>query len=1123
MTNFVPLHLHTDKSLLDGVGKPERYADRMLELGMKSAAITDHGVLYGVYDWWKIMTAHGIKPIIGMEAYMAHGSMSDRSKQSYHLILLAQNETGYKNLLKISSRAFIDGMYYHPRCDLNLLSAHSEGIICTSACIGGPVANNILNGDDATAEKFASDLAAIFPGRFYIEIQYHGLPDQEATAEGLISTAKKLNLPLVATNDTHYVHRKDAKAQGLLLCIQTKSTIANPRMKPLGNQFYLKSHEEMTSIFGDYPESISNTALIADQCNVDLSFKGYNIPYFSVPEGQTINSYLEHLVYVGAREKYTIITEEIERRIQYELSVIRDMDFGNYFLVVWDIVRFAKKNGILVGAGRGSAAGSIVSYCLDITTVCPLKYELIFERFLMPGRVGMPDIDLDFDSTRRSEIINYVTNKYGDDRVAQMATFGTMIHRSAVRDTGRAMGLSYADVERLSNLIPNTFNMTLSTAVNLVPEIKALYESSPMYKELIDNALSVEGVSRHASKHAAGIVISSDPLVEHVPLQVMGSKKKKDIVTQFDMGAIEANGLLKMDFLGLSTLSVMNLASEFIREKKPDFNIDNIPEDDPATFALLQRGETSGLFQLEGNMNSLLIRDVHPEKIEDIMVQIALSRPGPRDLAFEYIARKHGLSEVTYMHPKMEEILRETYGVLVFQEDVIKIANALAGFSLTEGEGLRKVISKKKPDEMARYKERFIAGCISNGIDSDLASDIFDTVDRFALYGLNRAHSAAYAVIGYQTAYLKANYPHEFIAAWLTNDTGNSHEITRIVSEAKRMGISVLPPDINSSTGKFNVEGESVRFSLGAVRNVGERAVQEIISARGKTKTNAFESIEEFANTIDWSIVNRRSFENLIRAGAFDSFGFKRAYLLEEIDMIMSAGKENQRNVRVGQMVLIESEGRKQREIPLRNMGHRYHLPKSAILAWERETLGVYLGDHPLDGVDLPYHAYINEMPDYLHKERINIVCIASVVRKITTKAGRAMAGLQVEDLTGRTEVVVFPDQYEKYGDIISVGEILDISGTVDRRESNIKIIADKVEKFVPKSNVSITLIIPDDMSDSEMKRVRRALDMNPGDCDVYVNMGGRIIKTKIGVFITDLLILRLTNMLGDDGVVIRS
>src|SRR5215211_2196251 len=1003
VADFAHLHLHTEFSLLDGMGRIDDYVARAKALGMSHLAVTDHGVMYAAMDWYKAVTKAGLHPIIGMEAYLAEGPVAARERKSYHLLLLCENDTGYRNLLQLASKASLEGFYYRPRIDLEMLQQHREGLIATSACLGGPVANNFLNDRPDTARSMAGTLAGLFgPERFYIEVQDHGIREQIETNRELLPLAKSLGLPIVATNDVHYVNQADSPAQELLVCVQTNTTLSDPkRLKSESDQLYFKSPAEMAAVFGSLPEALSNTIRIAEMCSLDLGFKGYQLPNFDLPEGFTPDGYLESLCREGVRRLYGHDGGEVGERLEYELGVIAKMGFTNYFLVVWDFVKFAKDNGILVGPGRGSAAGSIVTYSLGITALDPLKYDLIFERFLNPARISMPDIDIDFADDRRAEVINYVVNKYGDDRVAQIVTFGTLAAKASVRDVGRAMGLPFGEIDRVAKLIPTGPGVTITSAMEKVPELRALCDSEQHLRELIESAQKVEGIARHSSTHAAGVVISRDPLVQHVPLQRAGGKSEGDVTTQYPMSRLEEIGLLKMDFLGLSTLTVLGKAVELARRKMPDLTIDTIPLDDEKSYEHLRRGETVGVFQLEGGMTTRMTVDVAPSCFEDVIALMALIRPGPMEMAPEYIARKHGRTPIEYMHPEMEPILRETYGVALYQEQIIRIANVLAGFSMSEGDGLRKAMGKKLPEEMAKYQDRFVSGCGERGIEKRLASEIFAMIERFAGYGFPKAHSAAYAVIAAQTAYLKANHPVEFMAALLSSELGNTERIVSLMAECRRAGIEVLPPSINRSAVEFSVErtenaASAVRFGLAAVKNVGVSAVRAVIERRGEEPSGVFPTLGALCESIDWSIVNRRAIEALAKAGALDELG-DRGGVLAALDGVIAAAPKRQRATARGEMDLFS--GGAEDEQPAPPLQPSTVAPRE-ILEWEKELLGTYMSDHPL--TEILAAALRSEAGRSLCEvaqlearsmgSTVRLLAMVASIRRIVTKTDRSMA-----------------------------------------------------------------------------------------------------------------------------------
>jgi DNA polymerase-3 subunit alpha len=1048
------------------MGRSKEYAARALELGIEHIAVTDHGVMYGAMEWYRTAKAAGIHPIVGVEAYLAEGSARAKERKSYHLLVLAENETGYRNLLKLSTLAQLEGYYYRPRMDLDMLAEHRDGLIVTSACLGGPVANNFLHGRPELAQDYAGKLADIFGReRFFIELQDHGIADQIRVNGDLIALARSLDLPLVATNDVHYCRQNDASGQELLVCIQTNTTLADPkRLKSESDQLYLKSPDEMTRLFKDVPEAISNTMRIAEMCELDLDFRGYHLPEFPVPEGHTPDSYLEALCRAGAERRYGQVTAEVTARLEYELGVIKGMGFANYFLVVWDFIRFAREQGILVGPGRGSSAGSIVTYSLEITSLDPLEHNLIFERFLNPSRISMPDIDIDFADDRRDEVIAYVVRKYGSDRVAQIVTFGTLAAKAAVRDVGRAMGRSFAETDRVAKLIPVGPGVTIDSALTKAPELQAMYDSDDDVRELIDSARTVEGVSRHASTHAAGVVISRDPLVDHVPLQRAGGKSEGDITTQYPMAQLEDLGLLKMDFLGLRTLTVLGKAVTLLRAAGHDISLETIPLDDPRAYELLQRGETTGVFQLEGGMTSRMTVDVAPARFGDLVALMALIRPGPMAMAPEYISRKHGRTKIEYIHPDVEPILSETYGVALYQEQVMRIANVLAGFSMAEGDGLRKAMGKKLPEEMAKYRDRFVSGCLERGISKRLGTDIYAMIERFAGYGFPKAHSAAYAVIAAQTAYLKANHPVEFMAALLSSELGNTDRIIALLAECRRAGITVLPPSINASDVEFGVEGlddgsAAVRFGLAAVKNVGEATVRMIVERRSAETQQRFTSLGSLCDALDWSAVNRRALESLAKAGALDELG-DRGSIVNSLEAAIGAAQKRQRASARGQMDLFgaETAGQTLADPPLS--------PSTAtprqLLDWEKELLGTYMSDHPLTDIVRNALATPGDQPvceaGQLESRpvgaNVRLLAMVATVRRIVTKANRTMAVAVLEDLSGRTDVVLFPDTFDRFGESVTEGAILDVRGRVDRRGESLQIVCETVATDLPVARV---------------------------------------------------------------------
>jgi DNA polymerase-3 subunit alpha len=1066
--------------------------------------------MYGAMEWHKTATDAGLHPIIGVEAYLAEGSARAKERKSYHLLLLAENETGYRNLLKLSTLAQLEGYYYRPRIDLDVLSEHATGLVATSACLGGPVANNFLHGRPDAAREYASKLADIFgPDRFFIELQDHGLPDQVRVNGDLIALARTLNLPIVATNDVHYCQQEDAPAQDILVCIQTNTTLNDPkRLKSESDQLFLKSPQEMARVFRDVPEAVTNTLRIAEMCSLDLGFRGYHLPEFPVPPGFTPDAYLELLCQEGIERRYGHVSGEVAARLAYELDVIKGMGFANYFLVVWDFIRFAREQGILVGPGRGSSAGSIVTYSLGITALDPLAYDLIFERFLNPSRISMPDIDIDFADDRRDEVIDYVVSKYGDDRVAQIVTFGTLAAKAAVRDVGRAMGRSFSETDRVAKMIPVGPGITIDGALTKVPELRAIYESEDAVRELIDAARKVEGISRHASTHAAGVVISRDPLVQHVPLQRAGGKSEGDITTQFPMAQLEELGLLKMDFLGLRTLTVLGKAVKLLQDVGHDISLETIPLEDAKAFELLRRGETTGVFQLEGSTTSRMTVEVAPGQFDDLTALMALIRPGPMAMAPEYVSRKHGRTPIEYVHPDVEPILRETYGVALYQEQVIRIANVLAGFSMTEGDGLRKAMGKKLPEQMTKYKDRFVSGCGERGIEKRLASQIFAMIERFAGYGFPKAHSAAYAVIAAQTAYLKANYPVEFMAALLSSELGNTDRIVSLMAECRRAGISVLPPNINRSAVEFSVErtedgSSAVRFGLAAVKNVGVSAVRAIIESRSQAPSGRFSTLGAICDAVDWTTVSRRALEALAKAGALDEFG-DRGGVVAALEGAIAAAQKRQRATARGQMDLFGSGAE---DAPTNPPVEFSTVAPREILEWEKELLGTYMSDHPLTEIlaaalrsDVGYSlSEIAQLESRSLGSTVRLLAMVANIRRIVTKTERSMAVVVLEDLTGRVDLVLFPEAFERFGESLSEGAILDARGRLERRGEALQIVCESLstelptagsDDFEPESIVIRFRRGADSWTEIKaMQEVDAILKRHEGECPVVIEV----------------------------------
>jgi len=1054
--NFVHLHVHSEFSLLDGACRIKDLIAKAKKCNMPALALTDHGVMYGAIQFYKEAIANKIKPIIGCEVYVAPGSRKDKSngkKESpSHLILLVKNKRGYQNLLQLVTKSFLEGFYYKPRIDKAILREYSEGLIGLSACLKGEIPRMILQNNLKKAEELAKTYRDIFEeDSFYLEIQNNTMPEQIKVNQELVKLGHSLNIPLVATNDVHYMNREDREAHDILLCIQTATNLDDPnRMKLSTDEFYFNTPEEMQEHFADIPEALENTVRIAEKCNLEIDFRKAHLPEFNLPKGLTDNDYLRQLCYEGAEKKFKDISSEITERLDYELEIIKKMGFSTYFLIVWDFVNYAKKHGIMVGPGRGSAAGSLVAYCLNITNVNPLDYNLLFERFLNPERISMPDFDIDFSYEGRGEVIEYVSKKYGSDKVSQIITFGTMAARAVIRDVGRALGIPYSQVDKIAKLIPMDPKMTIDKALKMEPELKNRMENDPIIKKMIEVSSKLEGLSRHASTHAAGVVLSRESLTNFVPLQLTSEGETS---TQYAAEDLESLGLLKMDFLGLRTLSVITNTLIIIHKVHgKDINIDKIPLDDKKVYQLLSRGECCGLFQLESSGMVDLVKRMKPQNIEDITALLALFRPGPlgSGMIDDFIKRKKGEVEIKYLHPKLEPILRDTYGVIVYQEQVMQIASQLAGFSLGQADILRKAMGKKKKEVMKKQHQLFLDGAIKNGIDQKTAEEIFDLIAYFAGYGFNKSHSVSYAFVSYQTAYLKAYYPVEYMAALLTSIMQNTDKVVRYIKECQSMNINILPPDVNESLIDFTVVGEgTIRFGLAAVKNVGRAAIENIIQER--TENGPFKSIFDFCKRIELKTMNRRVIESLIKCGAFDSTGSKRSQMLSVLEKAVNLGHEAQREKRNGQTNLFSLMSKEYQD------NHKDHiqLPEidefadKELLTMEKETLGFYLSHHPLEDyqdrlkrIVTVNSSQISQLSDKTH---LVLGGIITNIRKKTTKNGNMMAYFVLEDLEGTIDIIVFPKTYEDFKEVLLEENIVIVEGRVDAMEFNVKLLAESI------------------------------------------------------------------------------
>ena len=1123
MPEFVHLHTHSEFSLLDGAASVKKIISRVKELGMTSCAITDHGAMYGVVDFYREAQKQGIKAVIGCEVYMAPRSRFDKvyeydSKYS-HLILLCENETGYKNLSYIVSKGFTEGFYYKPRIDFELLSEHKEGLIALSACLAGEIPKALLADDYDKAKKIGEKYVNLF-GRdnFFIEIQDHSIPEQKRINPQLVKLSEELGVGLVATNDIHYAKKEDAKYQDVLMCIQMQKTVEDDdRMRFETDEFYIKSPEEMSELFSYAPSAISNTAKIAERCNVDFDFHTKHLPSYAVPNGKTAWEYLNELCKSGLEKRYETVTQELEERLSYELSVIKNMGFVDYFLIVWDFINYAKNNGVGVGPGRGSAAGSMVSYTLGITDIDPIKYNLIFERFLNPERVSMPDIDVDFTPEGRQKIIDYVVEKYGKDNVAQIITFGTMKARLAVRDVGRALNISYAETDRVAKLIPNELKMTIDKALSVSQELKTLYENDEKIKELIDTARALEGLARHAGTHAAGVVICSEPIVNYMPLQMNDDV----ITTQFVKDTVESMGLLKMDFLGLRNLTVINNTVKLIEKTRGEkLDLSKIDYDKKEVYDLISSGNTDGIFQIESAGMKSFMQELRPTNLEDIIAGIALYRPGPMDSIPKYVYNKNHPDKVTYKHELLEDILNVTYGCIVYQEQVLEIVRTLAGYSLGSADMLRRAISKKKADQMEIERKNFIYGkkdgdgnwiidgCIRRGIPEKTAIDIFDEIYSFAEYAFNKSHAAAYAFITYQTAYLKTFYQTEYMAS-LISSIEDQDKINEYFINCKKSGTEKLPPDINMSEDSFTVERNGIRFGLSAIKNVGKNFIVSLVSER--KRNGKFTSFSDFVRRMSDKDMNKRAVEGLIKCGAFDSLGAYRSQLLSVYESVIESEAQAQKSNIDGQMTLFGDETvTKNTETALPDISE---YPKKELLALEKESAGMYFSGHPMEEYEelvkkltsvTTYTVMSSVEKDELgnikeirggvrDNQEVKLGGIISNRKNKITKSNAQMAFLKLEDLYGTIEVIVFPKILQEYGKILSEGNAVLVEGRISIRE-------DEEPKLLCERAVSLDKIeVPQEEKIDEIKG-RRTLYIRMGTYDDSVlKMAVRVLEEHKG------------------------
>lgn len=1135
---FVHLHVHSEYSLLDGLSRIKDLTRMAREMGMNALALTDHGVMHGVISFYQKAREQGIKPIIGCEVYLAPRTRFDREgkiDQAYHLVLLAKNLDGYRNLMKLVSLAHIQGFYYRPRVDKELLKKYSSGLIALTSCLKGEIPQLLLQGEKEKARQVAMEYSTIFgEGNFYLEIQNHGLEEEKIFKEEMVQLSRETGLPLVATNDSHYSLKSDYRTHDIILCVGMGKTIDDKdRLSFENDEFYFKSEEEMVTLFSDFPEALENTQKIADSCNLELDFHNLYLPKFEVPQGYDVDSYLEEIATEGLRQKFKEITPEVQDRFQYELDTIKRMGFSSYFLVVWDLVSFARSQGIMVGPGRGSVCGSLVAYALGITEIDPLRYGLYFERFLNTERVTMPDCDIDFCSRRRDEVLKYLKRKYGEKSVAQIATFGTMAARAAIRDCGRVLRVPLRVVDRIAKKIP--FNSTISQALDTVEDLREEYLNDPQIKELLDSARGLEGIARHASTHAAGVVISSEPLTMHVPLM---KDTVGEITTQFAKDDIEKIGLLKMDVLGLTTLTMAQETIRLIKDRQGiDLDWEKIPLDDEKTFKILQQAETSGVFQLESLGMRRILKDLKPTRIEDIIAVVALFRPGPMDMIPDFIRAKEGKTPIEYLHPKLEPILKETYGAIVYQEQVMQIASALAGYSLQEADVLRRAMAKKDKPAMDKQRPQFIERAKELGTPPEVSGQVFDFMAKFAQYGFNKSHATAYGVLAYRTAYLKAHYPLEFMSALLTSVIGDENKIRAYVDECKNFGIKVLPPNINQGEGGFKPgEGNTILFGLAAIKNVGEGAVEVIIKER--EERGPFQSLGDFFKRISSHLVNRKTVESLIKAGAFDFTGKPRPQLLYSLDFLLGAAKKVSKK---NQATLFGSEETEEAEEPYYEGGYS----EGEVLAWEKEALGFYFSEHPLVRYEKILSTFnatpIAHLVELEEGQTVTVYGSISRNRKIQAKNGSQVLILTLEDLTSSVEVVVYSRLIEEFRPTLEKEGVVVVSGRLSLEEERAKITASKLVKFVEKTVLEsqlkdverkdffLYLTIPLGTTFNTLLKLKEILETYPGRCPVtiYIPLNGKRViiapSARFWVQNSPKLLKKLQELLGPENVSISS
>jgi DNA polymerase-3 subunit alpha len=1108
--SFVHLHNHSQFSLLDGAQRLEEMVARAAELEMPALAITDHGNLFGAVPFFEAATAAGVKPILGCESYIAPGRRTDKTppgpgrKPYYHLLLLARDTTGYHNLMKLSTAGFLEGYYYRPRIDREILAQHAEGLIGTSTCLGGEIPQLIMAGDAQRAERVAAEYREIFGAEnFFLEMQDQGLMEEKQVNPVLVDIGRRLGIPLLATNDCHFLHRDDHFAHDVLICIQTGKTVKDADRMRFTPEHYFKTSAEMRSLFKDLPEAVENTLLVAERCNVTMERGGNLLPHFQVPEGSTTEAYLRQVTLLGFEERLPR-WRELERagrlrvplaayrqRLDSELDMIVRVGFPGYFLIVWDFIKYARDHGIPVGPGRGSAAGSLVAYCLRITDVDPLEYDLLFERFLNPERVTMPDIDIDFCIRGRGQVIDYVRERYGRDNVAQIITFATMGAKAVIRDAGRGLDIPFGDCDRIAKMVPSELDMTIDKALHQAPPLKQLYEKDERVRQLLDVSRRLEGLTRHASVHAAGVVISPRPIVEYSPL---GRTRDNEIVTQYAMDEIGSIGLLKMDFLGLKTLTLIHdclVALKRDTGEAPD--VERLPLDDPGTYALFAAARTDGIFQFESSGMKDILRKLKPDRFDDLIALNALFRPGPigSGMIDDFIERRHGRKPIEYPHPSLEGILGVTYGVIVYQEQVMQIASQLAGFTLGEADLLRRAMGKKKKDVMAAQRDKFVREATARGVGEKAARKIFDLMEYFAGYGFNKSHSTAYALVAYQTAWLKAHHPRHFMAALLTSERENTDNIVKYIAECRAMGIPVLPPDLNRSGVDFTVEPDGLRFGLGAVKNVGEGAVDLILKARGRL--GRIGSLAALCSEVDLRLANKRVIESLIKAGAMDALGPTRAALCAGVDRAMESAQKARSDRETGQAGLFGGAPHASAEPAV---GAAEEWPRAELLAGEKETLGFYLSGHPLQDEAPRFRGLVTHTSATLQAVRragpATLAGIVSALKKRRTKKGDPMAVFHLADLDGLVEVIVFPETFAQHRSFIEEDAALLVGGTVEIDDDRRRIIAETIlplEQAEEKKAREVLLSLPDDLDAGSAERVRDLLRERPGPCPVFLEL----------------------------------